>query len=161
MREILFRGKRIDNGEWLEGYLTYRYHYCEQSEKEILWPVIDWPHELTLGKVPGIVISPIKVIPDTVGQFTGLTDKNGEKIFEGDIIRCWYHRDGKEDLVTVEQVVFHQGAFVAHATNGTAKWWVHLPNNDGCKPLDKVYLREVEVIGNIHDNPELIGGGRR
>ncbi len=139
MREIIFRGKRSDTDEWAYGL-----------------PFMS----LDGTKIGGIEVSPRSedlhlIDANTLGQYTGLHDKNGKRVFEGDVIRCWYHRAGKEDLVTEEQVVFHQGAFVAHATNGTAKWWVHLPNDNGCKPLDKVYIREVEIIGNIHDDAPL------
>jgi uncharacterized phage protein (TIGR01671 family) len=76
MREILFRGKRIDNGEWVYGYYWFVEEHCNEkfSEKHFIKSVnngID--HE---------------VIPETVGQFTGLLDRKGTKIFEGAIIRC-------------------------------------------------------------------------
>lgn len=70
----LYRGKRTGDGEWVEGYLTYRYRYDQQSGKEILGPVIDCPQEVTLGNTTGKVICSYQVVPGTEGQFTGFYD---------------------------------------------------------------------------------------
>lgn len=127
MREILFRGKRIDNGEWKYGYL---YGIWEQGY--ILWGMTN--------NVPNMV----EVDPETICQYTGLTDKNGKKIWEGDILEG--HLDDKfpED-VTREKVIWHESG-----------WKTEEP---GC--VDKEYLDEFdtenfEVVGNVYDNPELL-----
>lgn len=110
-RKILFRGKRVDNGEWAYGYL-----FKSWNRVFLLW-------EMT-GDVPNME----EVKPETVGQYTGLTDKNGNKIFEGDIVY---------NGVFKAQVEFINGRFSPFGS-------------------DIFFADECEVIGNIHDNKELL-----
>lgn len=146
MREILFRGKRIDNGEWVYGNLNYGTIEIKSIKDSYYisdFDVNPWDKKFYL------------VIPESVGQYTGLTDKNGKKIFEGDIVRTHYANAPK--AVFVETVVFDSGKFCATSTNEgcktTAALWDGLPR----LAIDKsVYMDEVEIIGNIHDNPELL-----
>ena len=126
MREILFRAKRTDNGEWCEGYLSK-----SRDENKHLKLCIDHEEQ-------GVMCSSI-VIPETVEQYTGLTDKNGKKIFEGDIVRL----DGTE----ISQIRYCEGVY-------------RLCNEDGYYGVSvHNHHSYVEVIGNIHDNPELLKGG--
>ena len=136
MREILFRGKRIDNGEWVEG--DYR---GEKVGGYLTAAFVIEP--LTSG-----VWERHRVDPSTVGQYTGLTDKNGKKIFEGDIIKIpddydeFGHNAGE-----IYEVYFCCGGFRLKPKYSQARgYWLE---DD----------RTVEVIGNIHDNPELLKGG--
>lgn len=117
MREILFRGKRTDNGKWIEG------SYVKMPTEEICIMTDKIETKFVFG-----------ILPETVGQFTGLIDRNGTKIFEGDVV----HLIGGE---------FYQG-------------YHEIDENIVVKDItDCVYFGEVElleVIGNIHDNPELM-----
>ena len=127
MREILFKGKRADNGEWIEGYL-----FKQWNRTFLLWGMTGDNPDMT------------EVIPETIGQFTGLTDKNGKKIFEGDFVattRTFYHR--------IYEVRFSE------ARCG----WFPFASGDGCGCCeDEVECPEyVEIIGNIYDNKELLG----
>ena len=126
MREILFRGKRTDCGEWLEGNLVQPFRGNQLSSCGIM------------PKDPKAYCW--KVDPETVGQFTGLTDKNGVRIFEGDIVRAFT----RFSEIYVSSVTYHEGTF----------WF---KNWSWTKFLFK--FEKIEVIGNIHDNPELLEVG--
>ena len=125
MREILFRGKRKDDGEWVEGFYTL---YANNMGVH--------PCILT-GTEQGCVI-PEFVMPETVGQYTGLTDKNGTKIFEGDII-LWGLAPcvAKYDTENARFMFYENGKYLKNGFN-------------------KDTMEMKEVVGNIHDNPELL-----
>ena len=137
MREILFRGKRIDNGEWVKGYLVPITINCYDKGYEIIESDGIEYDELD-GYNP--LFSSFRVYPETVGQYTGLNDVHGKQIFEGDIIHARCAEDGS---LTGGFVNFTNGCFCV----------CYFGNNPA---ID--LLKEYEVIGNIHDNPELIGG---
>lgn len=132
MREILFRAKRLDNGEWVEG------DYCNcvwQANKEIKVPCIyAWDKFALMGLT-------VKIDPSTLGQFTGLTDKNGKKIFEGDIVFFNPYETHINDRI----IKFENSAFVAELVRSQ----YHVP-------LYELSVNMFSVIGNIHDNPELL-----
>jgi uncharacterized phage protein (TIGR01671 family) len=132
MREILFRGKRKDTGEWLQGDLIHSQYKLGDT---------------CVGQY-GNTVGIHQVDPETVGQFTGLIDKNGKKIFEGDIIKIPddYDEFGI-NAGEVYEVYFAFGGFRLKPKRSNAKgFWLE---------DDKT----VEIIGNIHDNPELLNGG--
>lgn len=132
MREIKFRGKRTDNGEWVYGYAAKFVH----------------------GLIPVILedtedgIESRKINPHTVGQFTGLSDYDGAEIFEGDIVKCSYTHpvdigsfDGpnEQEETVIGAVEYRNGCFFI-----------------GVYDIGSFDIDEMEIIGNIHDNPELL-----
>ena len=137
MREILFRGKRTDGGEWVYGYIYQDGLIgCNIFQTN--------PH-----------LAAYIVDPATVGQYTGLTDKNGTKIFEGDIAECvswnmfFSDKCGKpmEPFRRKMVVVFRNGAF---------RMKENLPEPVTPNYWDLIYGGDIAIIGNIHDNPELL-----
>jgi uncharacterized phage protein (TIGR01671 family) len=122
MREILFRGKLLSTNEWTEGNLAV-------SKTGV---AIITPDDTPIGKYG-------QVDPETVGQFTGLLDENGDKIFEGDIV--YVYRGIRESFRYRVAVEYLEGGFNPFANPN----WDSLPNPS-----------EVKIIGNIHDNPELL-----
>lgn len=128
MREILFKGKRIDNREWVEGFYTL------YGRSRGVHPAI------ITGTEKGCVI-PAFVIPETVGQYTSLTDKNGKKIFEGDIVK---------DITTGR-------IYVVKWCEDCAMFVLPCVTDESLETNFTVYYGyELEIIGNIHDNPELL-----
>ena len=121
MREILFRGKGTHSGRWVEGDLLNS----------------GYDFETAIRKVRGVCGEVIGVDPETVGQYTGLTDKSGKKIFEGDIVTMPAYAGGKHKAV----VYFKNGKFAVDGSNYGFK---------------DIAPKRMEIIGNIHDNPELL-----
>lgn len=134
MREILFRGKRTDNGKWVEGLLA-RYN----PKYDIVNMVIYFD-----------ILVP--VYTRMVGQFTGLTDKNGKKIFEGDILKS--ESDGYIGVVKYNEII---ASFVSEINDTTPEFYHYSLLNKG-DVSKTTQLKETVVIGNIHDNPELLRG---
>lgn len=141
MREILFRGKRTDNGEWVYGGILQTDNRSEISV------VTDYYGNMY--EPPSCEVDSYEVIPETVGQYTGLTDKNGKKIFERDIIKSGSY----------VFLVSHGKCGGCHNTDNYGYIGFHLePANEETKSYmgyglrdDICYYTEAEVIGNIHD----------
>lgn len=131
MREIKFRGKDLNDQSWHFGDLEFnraanvaRIHIYDKDEFYAGQHTVD---------------------PDTIGQFTGLYDKNGREIYEGDLFRLGDH------IIKVVYEIGHENGFalkIAKSQNLSKAYWR--------LPLDKSFCEEYEVIGNIYDNPELI-----
>ena len=150
MREILFRGKRIDNGEWVDGYLYE--HEPELvgivSENDVQEPS-KWFITRT-GFADWNMPRPVEFVevnPSTVGQYTGLEDKNGKRIFEGDILKSHYDSLFPDD-VTFDLVVFCDSA-----------WCIQQKGFEPVPACADMISELSEVAGNIYDNPELLERG--
>ena len=137
MREVLFRGKEVADGKWIEGFYSAEEYNPYSGEVEHI------PRIQIIGKCVSL-----GVIPETVGQYTGLTDKNGVRIFEGDLVRYAERRLGGEDVSVAFPVTFDEGGFCAH------HYFLNNWLRNGLGGNTK--LEDIEVIGNIHDNPELL-----
>lgn len=145
MREYLFRGKRIDNGEWVDGDLV-------RASEGKSYIVEDCETNCDDGETTDLfATSWYEVDPATVGQFTGLLDKNGKRIFEGDICR-----DNTGDIVQIVWSKNHSwGCKIIKGCTLSLNLTFPLWQWDNCRENG---FRKIEVIGNIHDNQELLGG---
>lgn len=137
MRTINFRGKRVDDGGWVYGdFCNYKFDGMDET--------IPCIHIGNLGYIKNAFY---QVDPNTVGQVSGLLDKNGKEIYEHDIVR--YYDDIEDELVN-SHVIYHKEScsFCVAPTElcgdyiGLAAHW------------------QFEVLGNIHDNPEMLKGGK-
>ena len=140
MREFLFHGKRIDNGEWVEGWY----------QPPVSWGGSSWGTAITFHHPTEGWLADAEVDPDTVGEFFGKRDKNGRRIFEGDIGR-YRQTDGAKRNGTS---ILCTGKVVYNAE--TASYAVDSRDAAGCRYFDYFPIKDFEVIGNIHDNPELL-----
>jgi len=128
MREIKFRGKRIDNGEWVYGYLV------EANMNTSFIVQMNY-----LGKL--LPNDTHKIIPGTAGQYTELKDKHGKEIYKGDMakIKCEGRKDGKKEWFAIHPIV----------------WTGEKYEVNGWSLFDHCKYGRVEIIGNIHENLEL------
>ena len=150
-REIKFRSKRVDNGEWVYGGSIIRFgdevteYYMPQYREKCRCE-----HDESDNIVSFIGGMFYKLDPETVGQFTGLKGKNGKEIYEGDIVKAWsqgicgkfkviWRREGSPCWILYP--AWRNGRF----------WYLH-----GTLHKDGYWYDNVEVIGNIYDNPELL-----
>ena len=136
MREILFRGKQKNTDVWLVGDLRqwseHKKGICDRALKTTL-----------------------EVDPETVGQFTGLYDKDGKKIFEGDIIAsCWQEKEYIQGVV-------EYGNFNCTCCNGVYGWFFNGGDIREAFDDEKGGEYGIYIKGNIYDNPELLGSDRR
>lgn len=132
-KESLFRGKRVDNDEWVYGDLIHRQVWCTQ---------------LTIIRISDDGFDhyeEFEVKPETVGEFTNLTDKTSNKIFEGDIVKATTGIEGYKSTY--------------HSTIQEVKYNAEMCGIAVFLPFDNSDMVEVEVIGNIYDNPELLHNG--
>lgn len=146
MREIKFRGKSVKSGKWLYGYLgeakdkVLQTTYCEK----VIFENLSWFNTDNFG----YVVNDYMVDKVTIGQFTGLHDKNGEEIYEGDIVKSPIldpiFGDTIKDAFCNAEIRFNKGSFVVSYYKGEHNIYIQ----DLC---DKI-----EVIGNIHDNMDLL-----
>lgn len=130
MREILFRGKRADNGEWVQGfYFVEAGHFIKE--------------------LPSCVsTSTYLVLPETICQYTGLRDGNGNKVFEGDILQYYERIFNGADICKYAPVEFIEGGFTVD------KYYLC---NWLCNGMyGNIKLKDITIVGNIYDNPEVL-----
>lgn len=129
MREILFRGKRIDNGEWIEEhYLRKEVHFIFQTDKHNTWRCVE-------------------IVPETLCQFTGLCDKNVNRIWENDIVNY------NEKYASIKFGMYCSSSGYGNYNLG---FYVDFPGETLYRKELGYWHEKVEVVGNIFDNPELL-----
>ena len=132
-REIKFRGKRIDTGEWVYGGIY------QPPDATFIVTFMEFQEPIDEGGQIVYIPELNKVNHNTIGQASGVTDKEGKEIYEGDFIQC-FHNYQKQKYGAIEAVKFTNGAF-----------WLPIWETSLCKYLED-FKKQVEVIGNVHDH---------
>lgn len=156
MREILFRGKRVDNGEWIEGFYV---ETLDIKNEDVLPPFVkkkyiftSWEESLLNNDDNGGVY---EVIPETIGQYTGLTDKNGVKIFDGDMFKPDECNEEVKSVVRYDdefaKFVIDSYGFDFHIGEGSQEVFDNEISICDTYDLGDMILEQCEIIGNIHD----------
>ena len=156
MREILFRGKSAEDGKWFTGQLLHFKSPVSEKELNIIVEGCEWDdfnEWCNIGRRA-------KVVPETVGQYTGFTDKNGKKIFEGDIIRKTnegrypeiFAANIRTDFRVKEEVYYEPLEHFKEIILRDFESYDYIVGPEHTESF------EYEIIGNIHDNPELLKG---
>ena len=143
MIQILYRGKRIDNGEWVEGYYGIKGKGTDIENHYIMVPTF----QSSIGNYDYMCyFTDVHIDSETLCQYTGLKDKNGKRIWENDIVGAW--SEGKHTIGRVKRRV--DGLYIIYPSYQKQEFWGLCPDENG--------KTTVEVIGNILDNPELLKG---
>ena len=137
MREILFKAKRTDNGKWIEGCYIKRYDLLG-NEEHLIFHADSYK-----------VWEYVEIDPETLCKFTGLTDKNGKRIWKNDIVGAW--SQGSKAIGEVRQRI--DGLWIMYPVWQNHEFWELKPNSNG--------ETMVEVLGNAFDNPELLQEERK
>ena len=155
MREILFRAKRIDNGEWVEGDLR------QDRDLETAY-ISGWDYYTTEG---GLEREPFEyeIKLETLCQYTGLKDKNGKRIWENDIVSCKHEKFQEGDPVEMypfPDIIKYKRNYAVEFINTGSNYGYRLRNKSIHFMLtgNVIYNHKIEVIGNIFDNTELLKG---
>ena len=155
MREILFRAKQVNNGEWVEGYYT-KLKWCNN----IIHVVIPEGAEIDSGNS---LCEAHDINPETLCQYTGMVDKNGNRIWENDIVSCEHEKyleDNPLEILPFSDPIKYKRNYSVEFINTGSSYGYRLRNKSIHFMLtgNVIYNHNIEILGNVFDNPELLKG---
>ena len=155
MREILFRAKQVNNGEWVEGnYANLK--WCNN----IIHVVIPEGAEIDSGNT---LYEAYEINPETLCQYTGMADKNGKRIWENDIVSCEHEKyleDNPLEILPFSDPIKYKRNYSVEFINTGSSYGYRLRNKSIHFMLtgNVIYNHNIEILGNVFDNPELLKG---